>query len=136
MAVNILERLRARLAATDDPLLREMLTDRIAELAEGKPPVGQHGPVVDPDPAPEPEPEELGPPSQPPQELSGPDRTPYGELRDELERIYLQRRNIHGPGKKFRQAWDSDRDVVLKARGWTEDEFYAEMDRRRREQKP
>ena len=114
MSVDILQRLRARLAETTDPLLSEMLQDRIAELSAPVSEIAPSPSVVRP---PEPEAAPL------------PTRPAYKTVRDELERIYCELRDALGPGKKFSDRWPVMVRNTLKRQGWTEEEFYAEMDR-------
>lgn len=57
----------------------------------------------------------------------------YEAMHDELEALYLalQARYV-SYGEGFRDAWKKGRRDALETRGWTEAEFYAELDRRRR----
>ena len=58
----------------------------------------------------------------------------YDALRDLLEARYIELRKdhpTHGPG--FTGAWDRARGELCKLHGWTVDDFYVEMDRRRAE---
>jgi len=59
-------------------------------------------------------------------------RTPYETVLAKLEEQYmgLQRR-LPNYDDVFRSAWKSVRETTLDEAGWTELNFYAEMDRRR-----
>jgi len=59
-------------------------------------------------------------------------RTPYETVLATLEGEYLAlRRRLPNYDDTFRSAWKATRLATLEAGGWTEDTFYAEMDRRR-----
>jgi hypothetical protein len=60
-------------------------------------------------------------------------RTPYETVVGLLEEVFLaKQRRFPSYGDQFRQAWKSAREIVLDSNGWTERDFYAEMDRRRK----
>lgn len=61
-----------------------------------------------------------------------PERVEYEVLYALLESVYvkLQERVF---GAAFREAWVKAREAACQRSGWTVDEFYAEMDRRRRD---
>ena len=54
----------------------------------------------------------------------------YENVLEVLEWAYLQIQEIHE--EQWRAVWDRGRVGLLEERGWTEDEFYEEMSRRRR----
>lgn len=120
MSDDLLERLRWRYAEEQDPALKQMLAERIIELCGelcGEQQGEQQGAElseqsVEPDPP-------------------GKVREAYKLVRDELEEIYVALRDMLGAGPKFRQRWDAARQRLLKEKGWTDESFYAEMDRRR-----
>jgi hypothetical protein len=59
-------------------------------------------------------------------------RTPYEGLLERLEGIYLAKQEVHQSyGDRFRTAWEAARKKALQEAGWTEEDFYEEMDRRR-----
>lgn len=53
---------------------------------------------------------------------------------DGLYRALRERYPLYGEG--FRSAWQKGRRDTLQAHGWTEQDFYAELDRRRRADSP
>lgn len=111
MTMDLLERLRQRHATCDDPTLKKMLADRIVELSELE---RDTQPTAEPQPAPEPV------------------REPYEKVLAELERVFVHIRDRVEYGRKFEQRWGDERRIILASRGWTDEQFYAEMDRRRR----
>jgi hypothetical protein len=63
-------------------------------------------------------------------ELCG--RKPYKLVRDEAEALYVKLLQRGGYSPAFAKTWAQGRAGVLRSHGWTEKEFYAEMDRRRK----
>jgi hypothetical protein len=57
---------------------------------------------------------------------------PYETMLATLEEVFLaKQRRFPSYGERFREAWATARKAVLETNGWTERDFYAEMDRRR-----
>lgn len=64
-------------------------------------------------------------------------RTPYEAVLARLEEQFLSlQRRLPAYDEPFREAWKSTREATLDEAGWTEREFYAEMERRRRSSFP
>lgn len=61
------------------------------------------------------------------------ERLDYDALLALLERVYAASQKRCGPGPAWRKLWTGARDAGCEQSGWTTDEFYAEMDRRRAE---